>query len=283
MDGKVRVCLRALARFIGLDTQRLQSTARFHLSRRQFIKQGHVPPEGYDVTRHYGDQTVNPSFRYVQEGFIAARIQFIREMLGTDEIAHSRFADIGDSNGIFVRALGKTGTSINISQDVLNNILGLETVLGGLPSIPLPDQAFEYVLCFETVEHLHDPIGGLRELARLARKGVFVSIPFVRRTCIHPYWPDKSRPPAEQHVLECSDEDFRKLLTYAGLRVASWRVHEVFDSPRSPVEVVANLFWRTMDGDVLCGAFRRFSMYFLVHTPAKRGAEVAMPAATGSR
>ncbi len=263
--AKVRDLVRGLGRFAGVDMRRLQSRVRLRLSERQFQKQGYAPLEGYDVTQHYGDQAVDASFRYVQEGFIAARIRFIRDMLGPEEIERSTFADIGDSNGVFLRALGKKGTSVNVSRDVLNNISGLETLLGGLPTIPLGDGAFDYVLCFETVEHLHDPIGGLRELARLARKGVFVSIPFVRRTRIHPYWPDRSRPATEQHVLECADGDLRKLLTYAGLRVASMRVHMVFDFPRRLDEILASLAWRAVDRELLCGAFRRFSMYFLTH------------------
>lgn len=261
----IKGLLKTVAALGGLDIKKLNAEARLALSQRRFHKQGYLPIDGYDVTRHFGDQEIDPSFRFVVEGFISARIQFVREILGDREIERSMFADVGDSNGIFLKALGKRGTSVNISQKVLDNIVGLDTVLGGLPIISLPDGSFDYVLCFETVEHLHDPIGGLKELARLASKGVVVSIPFVGRTNIHPYWPDKSRPPTEQHVVECSDEDFRKLLTYANLRVASMTTHRVFDWPKSVREGLVDLAWRAVDRDVLCGSFRRFSIYCLVH------------------
>lgn len=280
MREKVKNFVRAVATAGGIDVTRFQSAIRLSFSKRQFVKQGYARMEGYDVTSHYGDVAVDSSFQYVLEGFIVARIHFIKETLRQAEIERSTFADIGDSNGVFLRALGKRGVSINISPEVLRNISGLETLEGGLPDIPLPDGAFDYVLCFETFEHLEHAIGGLRELPRLARKEVFFSIPYVRRTNIHPYWLDESRPPTEQHVMECSDSDFRKLLTYAGLQVASARIHNVFDFPRTPNELLVDLAWRAVSRDILCGVFRKFSMYFLRH--AAQGRDNSRPNLAGS-
>lgn len=250
----------------GFDLQRMFSRVRLSRSKRQFLQQGRARLDGYDVTHHFGDELLDASFQYVQEGFIQARLEFIRACLGEPEIRSSSFADIGDSNGVFLKGLGKSGLSVNTSPQVLENIAGgLERLHGSLPHVPLPDRSRDYVLCFETVEHLQDPIGGLRELARLARTGVFVSIPFIAQTHVLPYWPDRSIPMPETHVFECSDRDFRTLLTYAGLRVAARQVHQVFDAPRTPSELVTDLYWALKGTDQLCGVFRKFPIYFLQH------------------
>lgn len=249
----------------GLDLHKIFSGVRLRRSRRQFLKYGYARLPGYDVTHHFGDELLDASFQYAQEGFILARLNEIRQTLDENEIRRATFADIGDSNGVFLKALGKPGVSINTSPRVLENITGLERLQGSLPHIPLPDRSLDYALCFETVEHLQDPISGLRELARLTRKGVFVSIPWVRRTHMLPYWPDRTIPQAETHVFECSDLDFRTLLTYAALRVASLRVYEVFDGPRTIPELVTDLYWARKGTDQLCGVFRKFSIYFLTH------------------
>jgi len=265
LTDRVKALVKAGLRASGVEIPQLFAGVRLSLSQRRFVRLGYAPLDGYDAVHHFGDRVLDPSFQYVLEGFMIARLRYIRAQLDKPEIQRSSFADIGDSNGVFLKALGKPGTSINLSQDVLHNIPGLATLQGALPNLPVPDRAFDYVLCFETVEHLHDPIGGLRELARVARKGVFVSIPFVSPTRVHPYWPDRSVPAAEQHVIECSDEDFRTLLTYTDLQVSAMAVHHVFDPPRTPRELAVALMCRARGKDVLCGVFKRFSVYFLQH------------------
>lgn len=247
----------------GVDLQQVFGRVRRHRSARQFARDGYVSMPGYDVTRHYGDQVMDGTFRYVQEGFIQARLAFIRDALGAAEVEASTFADVGDSNGVFLKALGKSGTSVNASATVLSNIGGVSTLEASLPCVPVTDGAFDYTLCFETLEHVHDPIGSLRELARVSRKGIIISVPWVRRTTIHPYWLDRSRPAAEQHVFECADADWRRLLTYAGLGVRRWRVHEVFDRPRHLTEFAVDWWWRWRWPDLLCAVFRKFSIYHL--------------------
>ncbi len=43
--------------------------------------------------------------------------------------------------------------------------------------IPFPDASFDVVGCFEVLEHQQDPTAALRELARVARRAVVLSVP----------------------------------------------------------------------------------------------------------
>jgi SAM-dependent methyltransferase len=45
-------------------------------------------------------------------------------------------------------------------------------------ALPWPDDAFDLVICCEVLEHLHEPMRGVRELARLARRHVLLSTPW---------------------------------------------------------------------------------------------------------
>ena len=50
-------------------------------------------------------------------------------------------------------------------------------VTAGLLALPFADGSFDFVGCFEVLEHLPDPAPALRELARVARRGVVLSVP----------------------------------------------------------------------------------------------------------
>src|SRR5438445_356936 len=64
---------------------------------------------GMDLHEHYGDQPLdNQGQLNVTKNFIAARIDYIRDRLPPALIQNGQFADLGDSSGIFLKALGKS-------------------------------------------------------------------------------------------------------------------------------------------------------------------------------
>ena len=50
-------------------------------------------------------------------------------------------------------------------------------ITGSAESLPFPDDSFDLVTSFETLEHLVDPEAGLRELCRVSRSAILVSVP----------------------------------------------------------------------------------------------------------
>jgi SAM-dependent methyltransferase len=54
---------------------------------------------------------------------------------------------------------------------------GLRALGGDLGDLPLPDSAFELVLCTEVLEHLSKPREALRELSRVCAGHLFLTVP----------------------------------------------------------------------------------------------------------
>lgn len=55
---------------------------------------------------------------------------------------------------------------------------GARFQVGSVYNLDFPDAAFDVVLCMEVLEHLERPTEGLRELVRVAGRGVVVTVPF---------------------------------------------------------------------------------------------------------
>lgn len=53
----------------------------------------------------------------------------------------------------------------------------MEFVVGAANALPFPNAAFDIVTCIEVLEHLEDPGAALRELLRVARRYVVITVP----------------------------------------------------------------------------------------------------------
>ncbi len=56
--------------------------------------------------------------------------------------------------------------------------------VGDIYNIEFADDSFDVVYCFEVLEHLHEPDRALRELARVARQHVLLSVPHEPFFCL---------------------------------------------------------------------------------------------------
>jgi ubiquinone/menaquinone biosynthesis C-methylase UbiE len=50
-------------------------------------------------------------------------------------------------------------------------------VIGSVTGLPFAARSFDVATCFEVLEHLEDPAAAVRELGRVARRAVVVSVP----------------------------------------------------------------------------------------------------------
>lgn len=108
--------------------------------------------------------------------------------------------DVGCASGLFLEAM-LTYTDWDAEGVELNHAaatataqrLGIPVFAGPLETAHFPDASFDAVTMWDVLEHLHDPLAGLREVRRILRPGgaLFVRVPnadsYVRRLAGR-YW-----------------------------------------------------------------------------------------------
>jgi len=196
--------------------------------------------------------------------FHAWRVDALRRRLG-DRLGSAQILDVGDVDGLILRALGKDELGFNLAETAIRNIEanGVRAQRGDGQRLPFGDAEFDAVLCFETLEHVESPFALLEELGRVCRPdgSVFVSIPWVPRTFIHERTPDLPR--GHQHIFELSRADFGSLVSHTPLEIAWEDVCELLGPPGRPAH------WPVLAvaqaSHVVAGTFHRFQFFELRH------------------
>lgn len=153
----------------------------------------------------------------------------------------SLILDAGDPDSLVLRSLGaKRGVSLNILEQCVRQVrlMGGRAIQGDCEALPFQDGAFDYCVCFETLEHLENPIHALKELRRICRKKVFVSIPWVPETRIHEDKHTDSEPDVEHHIFEFSPDDFAKVVSHTGCEITHSDQIAMFPAIRNPLHRV---------------------------------------------
>ena len=266
------------ARVRALLHEAFTSTSRHYLEEKLSSFSNTDVFENEDMAEHFAHIILkDTASQNVVKGFIIERVQFIESVLGRENIEKETFIDIGDPDGMFIKALGKDGLSANISEIGVKNIhkKGIESIRCDAEHLPFKDGAIDNILFFEILEHLANPISGLNELNRIAKKSVILSIPAVSKTTIHRYNYQPDWPIFEHHIFELDDKDFRKVISHAGFSVAQHRVVNIL-VPNTLKERVAFLLWdlinivrkdpeyHMINRDLYLGCFKKFSIYYLV-------------------
>ncbi len=128
-----------------------------------------------------------------------------------DALLGNSVLDFGCGSGDLVaklRALGRDAIGIEIDRPAIREHLVAEAQPyvklydGSLP-LPYPDQAFDSAIATEVIEHVADPHAVARELTRVCRNSVFITVPDM--SCIPFSWPTNMVP---WHLLEASHVNF---------------------------------------------------------------------------
>lgn len=115
-------------------------------------------------------------------------------------------------------------TCTDLSEEACNRareIYGIEAVPADIHELPFSDNAFDVTLCSETLEHVTDYRRAMRELLRVSKKAVIVTVPHEPEEKIEANVAS-AQPHGHIHAFEPNSFDYLK---DAGLSVHSYRIH----------------------------------------------------------
>jgi len=145
---------------------------------------------------------------------------------------NGRLLDVGCSTGLFLDAARRYGPwqvqGIEPSQSAVEfgrSQLGLDILQGTLDDIQFDDTSFAAVTMWDVLEHLHDPVAAVREVARILQPGgVFVvRVPHLESLDFRlfgRYWAGLDAP---RHLYVFPRRVLIELLTRTGFTVVEWR------------------------------------------------------------
>lgn len=174
---------------------------------------------------------------YFQAGYMAAENE---ERLGKNareilealarHVDKGRLLDIGAGPGYYVKAAAGRGWDahgVEVSRYAAKHAreaLGLDVFCGTLEEAQYPDGWFDAAMMVHVVEHLPDPVGTMKELNRVMRKGgaLHLSTPNITsrnaRRDGASWWALK---PGE-HLLFFSPDTIKRLLSMTGFEVVEF-------------------------------------------------------------
>lgn len=133
----------------------------------------------------------------------------------------------GSQSNLIKTLFGADVTTVDINSEALKiaeEDYGLKTKIGSANNLPFEDNAFDTIVCIETIEHVEGSEAVVSELMRVARKNVIIStesffdseeqkqdfLLYIRET--HPQFSRKENPEPRGDVSYFTLEDFTRLL-----------------------------------------------------------------------
>ena len=186
----------------------------------------------------------------LQMSFYNQRYDFVKKHI----TERAKILEIGDVNGFNIENFGNDQSLSANFVDFSDNIKNRFKVMNVNNGVAT-DETFEYGMMFETLEHIHNPILVLNRMLDICKNGLFLSVPYVRKTVVKLNLDGG-------HVFELSPEDYRKIFDYYGITVIDYTVCNVLklDILTKPFKLHSILNGAP---DELFGIFENFQLYYL--------------------
>jgi SAM-dependent methyltransferase len=193
------------------------------------------------VGTRLGEASAGPG-RFVR---LAKRLLDVRAQ-AVPPLPPGRMLEIGCASGAYLRAMADAGWAvegIEFSPDAAAAArqAGLDVAVGAIETVDKPEGRYDLIVGWMVLEHLHDPAGGLRKLARWAKPGAVLafSVPDAgAATAVRLFgarWYDLHLP---NHLFHYDRKTLARLLEANG-----WRVDRIVGH-RTAANIVASLgYW----------------------------------------
>lgn len=144
---------------------------------------------GSDVNRHVVQTNYD---KFENQNVVTARLvgRFLERVCGRAAlltVTGDSILDVGAGEGMMTAQLasrvpGREIVAIEYEAEgcaeFRSRYPDLRVVKGSAYNLPYPDDSFDLLTCFEVLEHLDDPEQALREMRRVARRHVVLTVPF---------------------------------------------------------------------------------------------------------
>jgi ubiquinone/menaquinone biosynthesis C-methylase UbiE len=161
----------------------------------------------------------------VVEGLTPIRIwldHIARYEFASDYVKKKKVLDIACGTGYGSKILCDAGAErvigIDVSRDIVNFALnkyevnGLEFQVGNILNINFIENYFDVIICFETIEHIHNQEKALAELQRVLNPNGLIIISSPNRKLTSPFKFIDEQPDNKYHCIEYTEKEFIQLL-----------------------------------------------------------------------
>jgi len=145
-------------------------------------------------------------------------------------LAPGRMLEVGCASGAFLHRMALQGWQVegvefSVKAALAASRLGYSVHVGPLETAPEPDEPFDLIVGWMVMEHLHDPIGGLRKLHEWAKPGAWLvlSVPNIESfefSLFKGKWYALQVP---THLYHFTPDTLRR-----ALRAAGWEVETIY-------------------------------------------------------
>jgi SAM-dependent methyltransferase len=126
----------------------------------------------------------NPAIRFLTQRWVANLEEVFDRVAADPQGAPKRALEVGCGEGVIADKLQRRADEV-VALDLPDAGLrawwqrypGPRYLHGDAHRLPFEDGQFDLVVAVEVLEHLHDPVQGLREMARVSRGHLVLSVP----------------------------------------------------------------------------------------------------------
>lgn len=167
-----------------------------------------------------GDFSLPLGALLVHRCFPRRRAKFEHQLRSLNRDLGTRILDVGCGNGAFIHGLRQRGwTTYGVEPDPVAIEICLKRGLAVSESLePIPDRCVDWVTMDHVIEHVHDPVGILRDCARVLKPGgrIWLATPNIEAKGHQRFGPDWFALDPPRHLYVFSAKALNLLLDAAG-------------------------------------------------------------------